>query len=284
MMKKPVNSAIRPMPAVGRVRPFVRHELEPDPEDERPGDEQEREQELRVRAGDPAHPARPALGRHRRALDDEDHRDDQRRRDAERNRLLEGDQEELHARMLAEELDAETPDVGAAATMAPTSRATRTEAKSRRDLLRSTRPVRRATGLVDRGRLGDRARGRGPARSTCQRAAERRRLHPRRPRVGPRQGAPGDRARRTAVGARHRPEQRDTDGGDAGVRGGGRRRHPRHRHRAARRPGALAPPGAAPGLGRRAHRLRRRLPRPAAGRLARCRSRSCASASGPRPR
>ena len=54
----------------------MRHELEADPEDDGPRDEQEREQELRVRVRDLADPARAALGGHRRAQDDVDHQDD----------------------------------------------------------------------------------------------------------------------------------------------------------------------------------------------------------------
>ena len=57
MMKKPLNRAISPIPPYGRVRAGVGHELEADPEDDGPADEQEREQELRVRVRDLADPA-----------------------------------------------------------------------------------------------------------------------------------------------------------------------------------------------------------------------------------
>jgi hypothetical protein len=89
-------------PAVRRVGARMRYELEADPEDDGPYDEQEREQELRVRVGDLADPGRPTLGGNRRPQDDLDHRDDEDRRDPERYRLLEGHQEELHEPMLAE--------------------------------------------------------------------------------------------------------------------------------------------------------------------------------------
>ena len=108
-----------------------------------------------------------------------------------------------------------------------------------------------------------------PVRAAGARPAERRRVHPRRPRIGPRQGAPRDRARRPAVRARHRLLEPDARGRHAGVRGRPRRTpSATSPTRPARRPGRLAPAGAAPGLGRRAHGLRHRLPRPAAGRLA----------------
>ena len=68
-----------------------------------------------------------------------------------------------------------------------------------------------------------------------------RRLHPRRPRIGPGEGPPRTRARPPAVGAGHRLQQPDARGRDARVRrrrGGGRRRH---RERPARRPRRPAP-------------------------------------------
>ena len=120
-----------------------------------------------------------------------------------------------------------------------------------------------------RRRVGRPAAGRAPVRAAGPRPAERRRVHPRRPRIGAGQGAPRDRARRAAVGAGRRLLEPDARGRDAGVRGRRGRRDPRRRDRAARRPRRLAPPVAAPDLGRRPHRLRHRLPRPAAGRFAR---------------
>ena len=100
--------------------------------------------------------------------------------------------------------------------------------------------------------------------------AERRRVHPRRPRIGPREDAARVGARRPAVGAGHRVQQPDARGRHAGLRGRGGRRDPRHPGRAARRPGRVAQPVAAPGLGRPPHGVRRRVPRPATRRLARC--------------
>ena len=97
-----------------------------------------------------------------------------------------------------------------------------------------------------------------------------RRVHPRRPRIGPGEGAPRTGARPPAVGAGHRLQQPHPRGRDARVRrrrGRGRRGH---RERPPRRPRGPAPPVAAADLGRPAHRVRHRLPRPAARRLARC--------------
>ena len=56
--------------------------------------------------------------------------------------------------------------------------------------------------------------------------------------------------------------------GTPGVRVGGRGSRARRAGRPARRPGRVAPAGAQPGLRRRAHGIRHRLPRPAAGRFA----------------
>ena len=76
MMKKPLNRAIRPIPPYGELAPMCGHELQADPEHDRPGDEQEREQELRVRVRDPADPAdAPPSVDERRLQDDADHQD-----------------------------------------------------------------------------------------------------------------------------------------------------------------------------------------------------------------
>ena len=132
-------------------------------------------------------------------------------------------------------------------------------------------PIRRAPRLVGRRRLGAPAARRAPVRAAGPGRAERRRLHPRRPRVGPGQGAPRARARRS----RRRPSSSSSrsptlEAGTPAFEARGRRRRratsPTAPHVARRR---VAPARAAPGLGRRPHRLRHRLPRPAAGRLAR---------------
>src|SRR5687768_11960800 len=54
----------QPEPAVRRVGALVGHELESDPEGDRPANEQQTEQPLRVRAGDPPGPSGTALGGH----------------------------------------------------------------------------------------------------------------------------------------------------------------------------------------------------------------------------
>ena len=127
--------------------------------------------------------------------------------------------------------------------------------------------VRRACWVV--GAWARPARGAVPLAPQVPGAAERRRLHPRRPRIGARQGAP----RRPSSAPRRRPSSSSSPARrsrPARPRSSGRRRrHARHPDGAARRPGRVAPAGAAAGLGRPPHRLRHRLPRPAAGRLAR---------------
>ena len=109
-----------------------------------------------------------------------------------------------------------------------------------------------------------------PVRAAGAGPAERRRVHPRRPRIGARQDAARVGARRPAVGVGHRLQQPDAGGRHPRLRGRGGGRDPRHPGRAARRPGRVAQPVAAPGLGRPPHGVRRGLPRPATRRLARC--------------
>ena len=188
--------------------------------------------------------------------------------------LLEGDEEQLHARMLADET-ARAAATTALAAYDDAAPAIAIDARPRRihcrDPLRSTRAIRRAPAPA-----GSSAAWvvllllAAPVRAAGARPAERRRLHPRRPRVGARQGAPRDASsachpRRSSSSL----EQHRRCGRDAGLRDGRRRRRcatsPSAPHVARRR---VAHPRAAPGLGRRPHRLRHRLPRPAARRLA----------------
>ena len=75
---------------------------QPDAKHHGPADEQEREEEFRVRVRDLADPGGTAFGRHRGLQHDPDHEDHDGRGDPERDRLLKGDQEQLHARMLAD--------------------------------------------------------------------------------------------------------------------------------------------------------------------------------------
>ena len=112
---------------------------------------------------------------------------------------------------------------------------------------------------------------RAPVRAAGAGRAARRRLHPRRPRVGAGEGAPRGRSSASPPSAlvivfhsptRSRPGTPAFEAAAA----------PAMRDVAdapARRPRPVAPARAAPGLGRRPHRLRHRLPRPAARRLAR---------------
>ena len=205
-----------------------------------------------------------AFGGHRRPQHDPDHQDDHGRRDPERDGLLEGDQEELHAR------DASRWAVAAANVAV--SLPGLAHPRRRRDPLRPTWPIRRAPGLVGRRRVGASAARGAPVRAAGARAQLSAGgfilddLESARAKAPPRDGA-----RPAAVGARHRLQQPDAPG-----RRRRRSRPPRprpiarHRRRAPHVarvvPHTLSP---APGLGRRPHRLRRRLPRPAAGRLAR---------------
>ena len=122
--------------------------------------------------------------------------------------------------------------------------------------------------------VGRRCVGPRPARRAAVRAsgAERpfgRWVHPRRPRVGAREGPPRRGARAAAVGPRRGLPQRHARSGHAGLRARRGPGHARRPRRSPRRRRPVAPDRAAPGVGRRPHRLRRRAPRPAAGRLAR---------------
>ena len=129
--------------------------------------------------------------------------------------------------------------------------------------------VRRAWWLV--AALGRPAAAGDPVRAAGPGPAERRRVHPRRPRIGAGQGAARGRARRPAVGPGRRLLQPDTL--EAGT--------PAFELAAAEaiRDVATAPHVArvvshlvvaAPGLGRPPHGLRHRLPRPPGRRFARC--------------
>ena len=89
----------------------------------------------------------------------------------------------------------------------------------------------------------------------------------RRPAVRPGARLARRRARRRAVGARHRLRLADAPGRHGRVRARRLPRVGRRRLGAARRRGHVAPVRPEPGLGRRAHRLRRRPARPPAGRL-----------------
>ncbi len=89
--------------AIRRARADVRHQLEDDPEADRPDDEQEREEELRVGVRHPADPAGATFARQRGLQDDEDHQRDDGSTDPEGDRLLEGHEEQLHrSAMLAD--------------------------------------------------------------------------------------------------------------------------------------------------------------------------------------
>src|SRR5690349_613515 len=94
--EEPAEEGDEAQTAVRRARADVRDQLEDDPERDRPADEEEREEELRVRSRDAPHPPGAALARQCRPQHDQDHRRHDGHADAERDRLLEGDEEELH--------------------------------------------------------------------------------------------------------------------------------------------------------------------------------------------
>ena len=259
-------------PAVGRVGAGVRHQLQADPEDDRPDDEQEREQELRVRVRDAADPAssrpRPSSPTLRMIQIISDHDGGARSRTG----WAAGRRRGTAARgaMLADGRPANGVDRRGYDSTARHP-IVESEANRCRDPLRSTWPLRRAPSVVGRRRRGPRccwSRCRSRRRSRAQLSAGGFILD----------DLESARAKAlletelgcAAVGAGRRLLEPDARGRHAGVRGRrGRRdaRHPARRPHVARVVSHLL--SAAPGLGGRPHRLRHRLPRPAAGRLAR---------------
>ena len=162
------------------------------------------------------------------------------RRDAERDRLLEGDQEELHARDASRWAGA-GDRVGGPDDQAPDP-ALRSDRRVRSDVTPFDRlgrfVVRRAWWVV--GALGRRCSLVAiPFAPAGARPAERRRVHPRRPGVGPGEGAPRDRARRPALGAGHRlSAARPLLAGTPGVRAAAAARRARHRRARRTSPGS----------------------------------------------
>src|SRR4051794_38979087 len=202
--EEPAEQRDQTDPAVRGVRPRMRDQLECDAEEDGPADEQEREQEFAVRVRDVLlDPARAALGCHRRSQDDVDHQYDDASGDPERDRLLEGNEEELHGRMLAD---------------GPTARNGVRGYDVERDPIRSSRAIRRAPRPLGRRRMGRPVAARTTARAAAARPVERRRIHPRRPRIGPGQGASRDGAWRATVRRRGRLLEPDPPGRHARVR------------------------------------------------------------------
>ncbi len=266
-MKKPLNRAISPIPPYGELAPVCGTSWSPIPNTT--AQPMNRNVNRNFAFGLVIRRAQRdgALGGHRRLEDDPDHQADDDGRDPERDGLLEGDQESCTRAMLA---DGRRPERRAAGTMGRPAIRPAPEANHCRDPLRSTWAVRRAPRVVGRRGVGRAAAGRPPVRAAGPGRAERRRVHPRRPRVGAREGAARDRARRAAVGARRRLQQPDARGRHA------RRSRPRP-------PAAMRDIPDAPHVARVVshtlaprqvsrrppHGLRHRLPRPAARRLAR---------------
>src|SRR6478735_2404874 len=165
--EEPTEQRDQPDPAVRGIGAGVGDQLERDPEEDRPGDEQEGKQELAVRVRDVLlDPLGAALGGHRRPQHDVDHQDDDAGGDPERDRLLEGDEKQLHGRMLAD---------------GPTARNGVRGYDVERDPIRSTRPIRRAPRALGGWRLGGPSPARPPAGAAAARSAQRGRVHPRRP-------------------------------------------------------------------------------------------------------
>ena len=134
--------------------------------------------------------------------------------------------------------------------------------------LRSSRALRRPPPLVDRDRVGGPDPRRRPVRAPRARGAVGWRLHPRRPGVGAREAAPPAGARRGAVGLRDRLHLGHADRRHAGLARRRERSHEGHRRGAARHPRPVAPGPAKPSVRGRPHRLRHRVPGPAARQLA----------------
>ena len=140
--------------------------------------------------------------------------------------------------------------------------------EARDEPIRAPRAVVRPASLARR-HLVDRAhRPVRPVRPPGAGGAQRRRVHPRRSRVGPGEGAAPDRDRGCPGGRRGRvPLGRDARR-RARVRGRRRVRDRGRPRRLVRANGPVAYVLHAPGLARRAHRLRHRAPRSLCGRLA----------------
>ena len=205
MMKKPLNRAISPRPPYGVLAPTWGTSCRPIPKTDRPGDEQEREQELRVRVRDLPDPARAALARQRGLEHDHDHQRDDGDADAERDGLLEGDEEQLHRGRDASRRPGGQKPLAAPAVRWPEGRLAVihpnpwTEPppvnpfdRLGRFVVRRARLVVAAWGVLIVVAL--------PLAPQVPGRAERGWLHPRRPRIGARQGAPRGRS----SGRRHR--------------------------------------------------------------------------------
>ena len=255
MMKNPLNRAISPRPPYGRARAGVRHELEHDPEADGPDDEQEREEELRVRVRDPLDPAGAALGstapprRH-----DHDHQRS-RRRSLMPNGMgcWKATRKSCISRaMLADRTPATTIGCG--------------------DSLRATRPVRRAPRAGRGHGVGSCCSRRAAARAAGARALSAGGFILRRPRVGT--GA--RRCSRRSSGCRRRRSSSSFSSSDDARRPAPRRSRPRRPPRCADVPSAphvvrVVPTCSSPRqVSADGHTaLRRRPARPAARRLPR---------------
>ena len=103
MMKKPLNRAIRPIPPYGEFAPVCGTSCSATPK--KIAQPMNRKANRNFPFGLVTYfltQRGAALDRHRRPQDDGDHQDDDGGRDPERDGLLEGDEEQLHGRMLAD--------------------------------------------------------------------------------------------------------------------------------------------------------------------------------------
>ncbi len=267
MMKKPLNRAISPIAPYGELAPVCGTSWSPTPKKTAQAMNRNVNRNFPFGLVIRRDPLRAALGGHRRSQHDHDHQDHDARGDPERDRLLEGDEEELHGRDASRRPSGRIGRPRVRCHRPPSHPAT--EAYHHRDPIRSTRSIRGAPRPVGGRRMGGPAARGAAVRAPRAGRPERGRLHPRRPRIGSGQGAPRARARRAAVGPRRRLHQPDPRGGHARLRGGSRRRRPRRALGTTRRAGRVAHARARPGVGRRPHGLRHRVPRPAARRLPR---------------
>ena len=102
MMKKPLNSAIRPIPPYGELAPWCGTSCSPTPKTSAQPMNRNPNRNFAFGLVTLRTQREPPSAVIAEREDDRDHRDDDDGRDPERDRLLEGDQEELHAAMLAD--------------------------------------------------------------------------------------------------------------------------------------------------------------------------------------
>ena len=229
-MKKPLNRATSPIPPYGELAPVCGTSWSPIPNTTAQPMNRNVNRNFAFGLVIARAQRDGALGRHRRLEDDPDHQD-RRRWPRCRTGWAAGRRSGTAARRDASRWpEARTACRGYDGDGPPSDPAP--EANHCREPLRSTWALRRAPGVVDRRGVGRAAAARRAVRAPGAGRAERRRVHPRRPRVGARQVAARDGARRAAVGAGGRVQQPGPRGRHARVRDrgrGGDAGHPRPR-------------------------------------------------------